>query len=171
MICDILIFMLNISDSCKFLHDRSDYKHGWQLEREMDEGRYGQSGRFCFQINMGNGLPCSMHSKSNLWLKVWKKTFKVFMPIIIRSSRGVVVKLLACGARGQGFDSRSYLFDLRDWYLLLPSRNMAEISLKQLKCWKQPSNQPIIKVTRDILFYPIHASVLNSFNLLCSLYF
>eukprot|EP00745_Piridium_sociabile_P040287 TRINITY_DN77026_c1_g1_i3.p1 TRINITY_DN77026_c1_g1~~TRINITY_DN77026_c1_g1_i3.p1 ORF type:complete len:356 (+),score=89.66 TRINITY_DN77026_c1_g1_i3:33-1070(+) len=30
-------------DSCKFLHDRSDYKHGWQLEREMDEGRYGQS--------------------------------------------------------------------------------------------------------------------------------
>nr|XP_039258706.1 E3 ubiquitin-protein ligase RNF113A-like [Styela clava] len=28
-------------DSCKFLHDRSDYKHGWQLEREMAEGHYG----------------------------------------------------------------------------------------------------------------------------------
>ncbi|KAH1001192.1 E3 ubiquitin-protein ligase RNF113A [Dendroctonus ponderosae] len=28
-------------DSCKFLHDRSDYKHGWQLEREWEEGRYG----------------------------------------------------------------------------------------------------------------------------------
>uniref|UniRef100_A0A8C0VUQ3 RING finger protein 113A n=1 Tax=Castor canadensis TaxID=51338 RepID=A0A8C0VUQ3_CASCN len=28
-------------DSCKFLHDRSDYKHGWQIERELDEGRYG----------------------------------------------------------------------------------------------------------------------------------
>uniref|UniRef100_A0A8C9CQR2 C3H1-type domain-containing protein n=1 Tax=Phocoena sinus TaxID=42100 RepID=A0A8C9CQR2_PHOSS len=27
-------------DSCKFLHDRSDYKHGWQIERELDEGRY-----------------------------------------------------------------------------------------------------------------------------------
>ncbi|ETE60091.1 RING finger protein [Ophiophagus hannah] len=27
--------------SCKFLHDRSDYKHGWQIERELDEGRYG----------------------------------------------------------------------------------------------------------------------------------
>lgn len=25
-------------DSCKFLHDRSDYKFGWQLEREMQEG-------------------------------------------------------------------------------------------------------------------------------------
>ncbi|XP_008587585.1 PREDICTED: RING finger protein 113A-like [Galeopterus variegatus] len=28
-------------DSCKFLHDRSDYKHGWQIERELQEGRYG----------------------------------------------------------------------------------------------------------------------------------
>ncbi|XP_004586120.2 E3 ubiquitin-protein ligase RNF113A-like isoform X2 [Ochotona princeps] len=28
-------------DSCKFLHDRSDYKHGWQIERELAEGRYG----------------------------------------------------------------------------------------------------------------------------------
>ncbi|XP_014909269.1 E3 ubiquitin-protein ligase RNF113A isoform X2 [Poecilia latipinna] len=28
-------------DSCKFLHDRSDYKHGWQIERELDEGTYG----------------------------------------------------------------------------------------------------------------------------------
>ncbi|XP_002169878.1 E3 ubiquitin-protein ligase RNF113A isoform X1 [Hydra vulgaris] len=29
-------------DSCKFLHDRSDYKHGWQLERDFKEGTYGQ---------------------------------------------------------------------------------------------------------------------------------
>nr|XP_023030253.1 RING finger protein 113A [Leptinotarsa decemlineata] len=29
-------------DSCKFLHDRSDYKHGWQLEQEWNEGSYGQ---------------------------------------------------------------------------------------------------------------------------------
>ncbi|GLV36436.1 midlife crisis [Carabus blaptoides fortunei] len=29
-------------DSCKFLHDRSDYKHGWQLEREVAAGEYGQ---------------------------------------------------------------------------------------------------------------------------------
>ncbi|XP_023974350.1 E3 ubiquitin-protein ligase RNF113A-like [Physeter macrocephalus] len=28
-------------DSCKFLHDRSDYKHGCRIERELDEGRYG----------------------------------------------------------------------------------------------------------------------------------
>jgi len=29
-------------DSCKFLHDRSDYKFGWQIEREVAEGRYGR---------------------------------------------------------------------------------------------------------------------------------
>ena len=30
-------------DSCKFLHDRSDYKSGWQLEREWDanQGKEG----------------------------------------------------------------------------------------------------------------------------------
>jgi len=28
-------------DSCKFLHDRSDYKFGWQLEREEQEGGLG----------------------------------------------------------------------------------------------------------------------------------
>ena len=28
-------------DSCKFMHDRSDYKFGWQLEREMASGTYG----------------------------------------------------------------------------------------------------------------------------------
>lgn len=33
-----------LPDSCKFLHDRSDYKHGWQLERELEEGRYGANG-------------------------------------------------------------------------------------------------------------------------------
>ena len=28
-------------DTCKFMHDRSDYKLGWQLEREMKDGTYG----------------------------------------------------------------------------------------------------------------------------------
>ena len=32
------------TDSCKFLHDRADYKHGWQLEREMEQGTYGMKG-------------------------------------------------------------------------------------------------------------------------------
>jgi len=29
-------------DSCKFMHDRGDYKFGWQLEREQEQGTYGQ---------------------------------------------------------------------------------------------------------------------------------
>ena len=32
------------TDSCKFLHDRSDYKSGWQLDREFEENQYGNSG-------------------------------------------------------------------------------------------------------------------------------
>lgn len=27
-------------DSCKFMHDRSDYKFGWQLEREWQSGAF-----------------------------------------------------------------------------------------------------------------------------------
>lgn len=27
-------------DSCKFLHDRSDYKHGWQIDQEWEKGQY-----------------------------------------------------------------------------------------------------------------------------------
>jgi RING finger protein 113A len=38
--CFVPIFL---TDSCKFLHDRSDYKFGWQLEREMQEGTYGEA--------------------------------------------------------------------------------------------------------------------------------
>ena len=44
----LMCILSSCSDSCKFLHDRSDYKHGWQLEREMDEGRYGHNGQSSF---------------------------------------------------------------------------------------------------------------------------
>ena len=44
-----------------------------------------------------------------------------------------MVKLLACGARGTGFDSWSLRYDFRDWLSLLPSCSIAEISLKQRK--------------------------------------
>ncbi|KAF2979455.1 hypothetical protein EK904_014723 [Melospiza melodia maxima] len=40
-------------DSCKFLHDRSDYKHGWQLERELDERRYGTSDDENYELSSG----------------------------------------------------------------------------------------------------------------------
>lgn len=38
-------------DSCKFLHDRSDYKHGWQMEREMDTGQYGKNDNDKYEIS------------------------------------------------------------------------------------------------------------------------
>ena len=46
-------FLLSLIDSCKFLHDRSDYKHGWQIERELDEGRYGVNGEFLSFVGRG----------------------------------------------------------------------------------------------------------------------
>jgi hypothetical protein len=30
-------YQIAIADSCKFLHDRGDYKSGWQLEKEWDD--------------------------------------------------------------------------------------------------------------------------------------
>ncbi|XP_058709078.1 E3 ubiquitin-protein ligase RNF113A-like [Poecile atricapillus] len=38
-------------DSCKFLHDRSDYKHGWQLERELDGGLYGGNDNDNYEVS------------------------------------------------------------------------------------------------------------------------
>ncbi|CAG9573803.1 unnamed protein product [Danaus chrysippus] len=41
-------------DSCKFLHDRPDYKHGWQLEREETEHKAGDSD---YEIHSNEELP------------------------------------------------------------------------------------------------------------------
>lgn len=46
-------------DSCKFLHDRSDYKSGWQLEREWQENQYGKEEITEYEIhsNKDDDLP------------------------------------------------------------------------------------------------------------------
>ena len=49
----------------------------------------------------------------------------------VESSGVAVVKLLACGARGPGFNSSLAATILEIGYLLLPSCDMAEILLKQ----------------------------------------
>ncbi|CAB3402415.1 unnamed protein product [Caenorhabditis bovis] len=38
-------------DSCKFVHDRSDYKHGWEIDQEFEEGRYGQEDETNYEIH------------------------------------------------------------------------------------------------------------------------
>lgn len=35
----ILLRISSFKDSCKFLHDRTDYKHGWEIERDYIAGR------------------------------------------------------------------------------------------------------------------------------------
>lgn len=44
LLIDINTKSSSVADSCKFLHDRSDYKLGWQLEREAATGEYNDSG-------------------------------------------------------------------------------------------------------------------------------
>ncbi|CAK1549045.1 unnamed protein product [Leptosia nina] len=43
-------------DSCKFLHDRSDYKHGWQLEREEIQANK-DGGDSDYEIHSDEELP------------------------------------------------------------------------------------------------------------------
>ncbi|XP_043195309.1 E3 ubiquitin-protein ligase RNF113A-like isoform X1 [Amphibalanus amphitrite] len=38
-------------DSCIFMHDRTDYKFGWQLEREMDNQTYGACDNENYEIS------------------------------------------------------------------------------------------------------------------------
>ena len=59
-------------DSCKFLHDRGDYKSGWQLEREWEEKEKLRREQKCVEIMTGgaekdedeeedDGLPFACH--------------------------------------------------------------------------------------------------------------
>ena len=65
---------------------------------------------------------------------MWTK----FLEFQVRSSGGVVVKLLACGAEDQGSIPGLAATISEIGYLLLPSRDMAEKSLKRRKSSKQP---------------------------------
>ena len=43
----LMRYVLYCSDSCKFLHDRGDYKHGWQLEREEAKSHDAEGIKTC----------------------------------------------------------------------------------------------------------------------------
>ena len=62
-----------------------------------------------------------------------------------RSSDGVVVKLLACGARGLAATISEV------GYLLLQSRDMAERSLK----WRKPSKPPTEQLIQLVILLNI----------------
>uniref|UniRef100_A0A0R3RK93 RING finger protein 113A n=1 Tax=Elaeophora elaphi TaxID=1147741 RepID=A0A0R3RK93_9BILA len=38
-------------DSCKFLHDRTDYKHGWEIERDYNAGRMKEEDEDKYRIS------------------------------------------------------------------------------------------------------------------------
>ena len=65
--------------------------------------------------------------------------------------------VVACGARGPGFDPRLATRISEIGYLLLPSRDIAEIPLKRRKSSKQPTNQfcPILSYREIFDFSPV----------------
>ena len=69
------------------------------------------------------------------------------------SSGGWVAKLLACGARSPGSIPRLATWISEIGYLLLPSRDMAEIPLKRRKSSIQPTNQFCHGTESDIFFF------------------
>ena len=66
------------------------------------------------------------------------------------SGGGRVVKLLACGARGSIPGVATWISEIG--YLLLPSRDMAEIPLKRRKCSIKPTNQPTFLLKKRFFF-------------------
>lgn len=42
-------------DSCKFMHDRTDYKHGWEIERDWQEGKMKEAKDDEYLINSEEG--------------------------------------------------------------------------------------------------------------------
>lgn len=44
-------------DTCKFMHDRSDYKHGWQMDKEFEEGNFVESDDEKYAVSDDDDLP------------------------------------------------------------------------------------------------------------------
>ena len=44
-------------DTCKFMHDRSDYKFGWQMDKEFEEGRQDSSDDEKYVISEDDDMP------------------------------------------------------------------------------------------------------------------
>ncbi|XP_023336983.1 RING finger protein 113A [Eurytemora carolleeae] len=44
-------------DTCKFMHDRSDYKHGWQMDKEFEAGDFEESDDEKYAISDEDDLP------------------------------------------------------------------------------------------------------------------
>ena len=44
-------------DTCKFMHDRSDYKHGWQMDKEFEAGDFEESDEEKYAISDEDDLP------------------------------------------------------------------------------------------------------------------
>lgn len=60
-------------DSCKFLHDRSDYKHGWQLDQDWAKGQYKDEDDDAYLIKDDEGSDQEDASKCCICKETYKE--------------------------------------------------------------------------------------------------
>ena len=86
----------------------------------------------------------SRHLSAFPWIELRTSLDTSILSFLSRSSAGAVVKLLACGARGPGFDSRSRSYDFRDWLSPASKWRYGWKIAKATNIIKQPTNQSFL---------------------------
>ncbi|XP_064172198.1 E3 ubiquitin-protein ligase RNF113A [Anguilla rostrata] len=116
-------------DSCKFLHDRSDYKHGWQIERELDEGRYGANDEENYEVSSDDeDLPFKCF--------ICRETFK--NPIITKCRHYFCE---ACALQHYRKSKRCYVCNVQTNGVFNPAKElMAKIQKHQAQTDQPPSD-------------------------------
>ncbi|XKL63903.1 hypothetical protein PGB90_006267 [Kerria lacca] len=100
-------------DSCKFLHDRTDYKFGWQLEQEVDS-RHDQADDQSYEIHeMEDNLPFKCF--------ICRNSFKD--PIMTRCSHYFCEK---CALNNYKKSTRCYICNKQTSGVFTPARNLMQ---------------------------------------------
>ncbi|XP_040572042.1 E3 ubiquitin-protein ligase RNF113A [Lepeophtheirus salmonis] len=91
-------------DSCKFMHDRSDYKFGWQLERDMANGKYEEEDDKKYEISSDeDDLPFKCYyCKASFTLPVVTKCKHYFCEKCALAHYKKSQRCFACGKQTNG---------------------------------------------------------------------
>ncbi|XP_013175997.1 PREDICTED: RING finger protein 113A [Papilio xuthus] len=100
-------------DSCKFLHDRSDYKHGWQLEREELEGGGTKDG--------GDDSDYEIHSDDELPFKCFICRESFTDPVVTKCKHYFCEK---CALENYKKSSRCYICNTQTSGVFNPAKEL-----------------------------------------------
>ncbi len=97
-------------DNCKFLHDRSDYKSGWQIDREIEQGKHAPVDVRQYEIASSDGedgeddkLPFACYLCRNPFTRpVVTKCGHHFCEACAIAHHRKALKCFVCGAKTDG---------------------------------------------------------------------